>query len=82
MCEYCERMEFGPKRNILTPELIACAQVIDSELPGPPAPADAWTIVSGASAGAVQWAHLERITKSLDAAAERLMADAKAQPNL
>jgi hypothetical protein len=76
MCEYCERMEgFGPKRNLLTPELIACAQVIESELPGTPAPADAWTIVSGASSGSIQWTHLERITKSLDAAASRLTSD-------
>jgi hypothetical protein len=76
MCEYCERMDgFGPKRNLLTPELIACAQVIESGLPGTPAPADAWTIVSGAVSGSVEWTYLDRITKSLDAAAERLAAE-------
>jgi hypothetical protein len=77
MCEYCERMDgFGPKRNRLTPELIACAQVIERELPGTPAPYEAWTIASGAAAGSIEWTHLERITKSLDAASARLSAAA------
>jgi hypothetical protein len=80
MCEYCERMDgFGPKRNLLTRELIACAQVIESDLPGTPAPAEAWTIVSGAASGSVEWTYLDRITKSLDAAAERLASERHAE---
>jgi len=73
MCEYCERIDGREsKHNLLTPELVACAQVIETDLPGERAPADAWAILSGAATGSIQWTHFERMMKSLDAAASRL----------
>ncbi len=73
MCDLCEQIDgFGPAPNRLTPELLAAAQAIERALPGTAVPAEAWTITSGVCAGAIEWRHFERITRSLDAADTRL----------
>lgn len=73
MCEDCfceeDMIEADGTVAPITPELVAAMRMIEADLPGAPVPETAWPVFTGEASGALAWTHLERLSRSREAAA-------------